>query len=101
MYIDLTSLDAMKCSNSFIQGYVLEASPLQKLPVRGLEGVQGHCAAFNVLLDHQSREDQAINGTDSNIKYKTGFSRYPLVLFLDGIVSSLNRSPSASLPQLN
>ena len=44
-----------------------------------------------MILDHQSREDEAINGKDTLIGYKPSFSRYPFVLFLDGIVSLFPR----------
>ena len=40
-----------------------------------------------MILDHQSREDEDINGKDTLIKYETGFPRYPFVLLLDGVVS--------------
>lgn len=66
----------------------MEASPLPKLPVIGLRPVSGHKAPLHVILDHQSREDEDINGNDTNVKYEVGFPRYPFVLLLDGIVSS-------------
>ena len=39
------------------------------------------------MLNHQSREDEEINGRDTHINYETSYSRYPLVLLLDGVVS--------------
>lgn len=70
-----------------LKGYVLEASPLPKLPVIGLEHVLGPKAPLHLILDHQSREDEDINGNDTNVQYEVGFLRYPFVLLLDGIVS--------------
>lgn len=71
-------------------GYILEASPLPKLPATGLLPVDGYNRPLEVSLDHQSREDELVNGTNPVIKYKTAFPRYPFVLMLDGIVSSLS-----------
>lgn len=71
-------------------GYVLEASPLPKLPVAGFQAVEKRNGAFHVILDHQSREDEAVNGTSTNIKYEVGFPRYPFVLLLDGILDPGN-----------
>lgn len=53
----------------------------------GLRSVENRQGEFRVLLNHQTREDEAINGTNTQIKYEPGFPRYPLVLLLDGIVS--------------
>ena len=71
-------------------GYILEASPLPKLPVTGFRAVAKHNEPFHVILDHQSREDEAVNGTNTNIKYGTSFPRYPFVLLLDGILDPGN-----------
>ncbi len=71
-------------------GYILEASPLPKLPVAGFRAVEKRNGAFHVMLDHQSREDEAINGTSTNIKYDVSFPRYPFVLLLDGILDPGN-----------
>lgn len=68
-------------------GYILEASPLPKLPATGLLPVDGRNRPLEVSLDHQSREDELVNGSNPVIKYKTAFPRYPFVLMLDGIVS--------------
>lgn len=46
--------------------------------------------AFTLSLDHQSREDENINGTDPAIKYNSSFPRFPFVLFLDGILDPGN-----------
>ena len=53
----------------------------------GLRSVENQQGEFHVLLNHQTREDEAINGTNTQIEYETSFPRYPLVLLLDGIVS--------------
>ncbi|KAL2045791.1 hypothetical protein N7G274_002222 [Stereocaulon virgatum] len=71
-------------------GYILEASPLPKLPVTGFRSVGTQRKSFDVILDYQSREDEAVNGTETEIKYDAGFPRYPLVLFLDGILDPGN-----------
>ena len=71
-------------------GYILEASPLPKLPVTGFQAVEKRNGEFHVILDHQSREDEAINGTGSIIKYDVTFPRYPFVLLLDGILDPGN-----------
>ena len=75
-------------NNEHPQGYILEASPLPKLPVIGLQPVLELKAAFHVSLDHQSREEEIVNGKNSNIEQQSTFPRYPLVLLVDGIVSS-------------
>ena len=71
-------------------GYVLEASPLPKLPAVGFQAIEKRNGAFNVILDHQSREDEAVNGTNTKIEYKGSFPRYPFVLLLDGILDPGN-----------
>ena len=71
-------------------GYILESSPLPKLPVLGFRAVDERSGPFHVILEHQSREDEAINGTSTMIKYKVGFPRYPFVLLLDGILDPGN-----------
>ena len=71
-------------------GYILEASPLPKLPVTSLLDVIHPNAPLTLALDHQSREDAAVNGTDPCISYSSPFPRYPLLLFLDGILDPGN-----------
>lgn len=73
------------------QGYVLEASPLPKIPVTGLGLVRRPENVFSLDIDHQSREERAINGVASELRCHPNVSRYPFVVFLDGIVS-LTRS---------
>jgi 21S rRNA (GM2251-2'-O)-methyltransferase len=75
-------------------GYILEASPLPKLPLTslGLLTADGH-GGFMVNLDHQSREEAAINGTSPFIplpRSLNGHGRKPLVLLLDSILDPGN-----------
>jgi hypothetical protein len=81
---------------NMVKGFILEASPLPKLPVIALERVSSSTQEFfSVSLDHQSAEEERVNGTDKEIKYKPSFCRYPFVLLLDGIVSfSSSLSPA-------
>ena len=71
-------------------GYILEASPLPKLPVVGFQAVEKRNGAFHVILDHQSHEEEAVNGTNTNIEYNVSFPRYPFVLLLDGVLDPGN-----------
>lgn len=71
-------------------GYILEASPLPKLPVVAFKPVSKQQAPFHITLDHQSREEEAINGREPKVKYQVGFSRFPFVLLLDGILDPGN-----------
>ena len=66
-------------------GYILEASPLPKLPVKGLARTSVSSKAFEVRIGHQSKEEQAVNGTDRSIPYSGHV--FPFVLMLDGVVS--------------
>lgn len=74
-------------------GYILEASPLPRLPVTSLGALttQGGEAGFSLEIDHQSREEALINGT-FNFYSTPPSSRNskPLVLLLDGIVDPGN-----------
>ncbi|KAH8685738.1 hypothetical protein BGZ60DRAFT_395943 [Tricladium varicosporioides] len=69
-------------------GYVLEASPLPKLPVTSLGPLksEGNETGFGVALDYQTREEAEINGESNfvNIPYDRS-GRKPMVLLLDGI----------------
>ena len=77
-------------ANTCYQSAVLEASPLAKMPIVGLQPVERIQDPLHVTPDHQTREDEAINGTSTTIKYSAGFPRYPFLLMLDGIVSNLS-----------
>lgn len=81
-------------------GCILEASPLPKLPVRGLQAVPSISEEyFRTELAPQTREEAAVNGTDDRIHihhpspppHETEQShRYPIVLLLDGVVDTGN-----------
>jgi 21S rRNA (GM2251-2'-O)-methyltransferase len=74
-------------------GFILEASPLPRLPVlhlgelKTVDGQHG----FEVAVDHQSREEAAVNGTASFVKATSNSTeRKPFVLLLDSIVDPGN-----------
>lgn len=73
-------------------GYVLESSPLPRLPVTSLGMLTGVGAkeGFSVVIDHQSREEAAVNGTDNFISTGNAHGRKPFVLYLDSIVDPGN-----------
>ncbi|MCJ1404767.1 hypothetical protein MMC11_007993 [Xylographa trunciseda] len=71
-------------------GYILEASPLPKHPATSLLPVAHTNAPLALALDHQSREDATVNGTDPHIPYHSPFARCPLLLLLDGILDPGN-----------
>jgi 21S rRNA (GM2251-2'-O)-methyltransferase len=74
-------------------GYILEASPLPKLPVFSLGPVtrESGIDGFSVVLDHQSREEKAVNGEESFIRLpKRRESRNPFILLLDSILDPGN-----------
>ncbi|KAI4204631.1 MAG: hypothetical protein LQ350_000946 [Teloschistes chrysophthalmus] len=66
-------------------GYILEASRLPKLPLTGLRSLPVPRSSFEVFLDHQSREDEAVNGTKTTVAYGHGRRRFPFLMLLDGI----------------
>ena len=72
-------------------GYVLEASPVPKLPVTALEKVEGPAEGFDVQLGHQSVEELAINstfnihGSLATLQNVGRTQRYPFILMLDRI----------------
>lgn len=80
-------------------GCVLEASPLPKLPVRGLHPVHAVTEShFRVELASQTREEAAVNGTDNRIPilhprsetHPQQAHRFPVALLLDGVVDPGN-----------
>lgn len=87
----LPLLDKMSASRPH-NGYILEASPLPMLPVISLRGLieQDGSPGFEVLVDHQSREDAAINGTSNFLQSSTTPGRKPFILFLDSILDPGN-----------
>ena len=69
-------------------GYILEASPLPRLPIRSLgkADMESDEPGFNVVPDTQTREEAVINGSHSFISLPSPQSnRKPLVLLLDCI----------------
>ncbi|KFY56961.1 hypothetical protein V497_05852 [Pseudogymnoascus sp. VKM F-4516 (FW-969)] len=77
-------------------GYILEASPLPKLPVLSLGevSVTNEKQGFKLVLGHQSREEAAVNGTSDFVHVsslgKSGDGRKPFVLLLDSILDPGN-----------
>ncbi|KAE8349866.1 Alpha/beta knot methyltransferase [Aspergillus coremiiformis] len=74
-------------------GCVLEASPLPRLPVRGLGNVPSvEEDYFGVELGTQSREEALVNSTNDRLKIHHWHQRrrYPVVLLLDGVVDPGN-----------
>ncbi|KAI9797582.1 MAG: hypothetical protein M1835_007846 [Candelina submexicana] len=88
----LRMLDKMSTGRPH-NGYILEASPLPKLPVTSLLPVSESDTFFDVELDHQSREEEIINGVHNRFFYKKNkerINRYPFVLMLDEILDPGN-----------
>jgi len=87
----LPLLDKMSAGRPH-NGYILEASPLPKLPVTSLGEITNRDdqPGFDVVLDHQSREEAAINGSSNFVKLSRFSQRKPLVLFLDSILDPGN-----------
>lgn len=74
-------------------GYILEASPLPRLPVTNLGELtsQNDQNGFAVVVDHQSHEEAAVNGTSNFIPIpRDSHQRKPFVLLLDSIVDPGN-----------
>lgn len=70
-------------------GYILEGSPLPKMPVKNLGAVGPY--GFGVAIDHQSREEAEVNGTGDFISVPVkSTGKNPLVLLLDSIVDPGN-----------
>jgi tRNA G18 (ribose-2'-O)-methylase SpoU len=72
-------------------GYILEASPVPKLPVTALENVENPSETFGVEVGHQSAEELAVNSTFeihgplATLPSVGGAQRYPFLLMLDRI----------------
>ncbi|EHK96137.1 putative rRNA methyltransferase, mitochondrial [Glarea lozoyensis 74030] len=84
---DLRMMDKMSGGRPH-NGYVLEASPLPRLPITRLAEITNvdGVAGFKVTVDHQSKEDALVNGTNDFIKAPfTGPAAHPIVLFLDSV----------------
>ncbi|KAF7866888.1 hypothetical protein EAF04_005729 [Stromatinia cepivora] len=88
----LRTLDKMSQGRPH-NGYILEASPLPRLPVISLGSIIDQDDSFAIKLtpDHQSREELEVNGNDTIIKVpKDSTGRKPLILFLDSIEDPQN-----------
>ncbi|KAI1802180.1 hypothetical protein F4811DRAFT_530931 [Daldinia bambusicola] len=72
-------------------GFVLEASPLPQMPIKGLGSLaERPTTGFNIELGHQSAEEAQINGTSTFVKYTLPPNRKPFFLLLDGILDPGN-----------
>jgi 21S rRNA (GM2251-2'-O)-methyltransferase len=73
-------------------GFVLETSPLPQKPVTKLgELVESPLKlGFHVELDHQTKEDELVNGTDTFVKRERNVKAKPLVLLLNEILDPGN-----------
>ncbi|KAG9244218.1 RNA methyltransferas-like protein [Calycina marina] len=86
----LRAMDKMSNSRPH-NGYILESSPLPRLPVVSLAEVGENLTGFEVVLDHQSKEEAAVNGSHGTITLpKNALGRKPFVLFLDSILDPGN-----------
>ncbi|CEI67098.1 unnamed protein product [Fusarium venenatum] len=73
-------------------GFVLEASPLPQLPVKSLGKLEESTGrlGFHVDLDYQTREEAAVNGTDTFIRRSNDVAPKPFVLLLNEIMDPGN-----------
>ncbi|KAH6611652.1 hypothetical protein C7974DRAFT_393110 [Boeremia exigua] len=71
-------------------GFILEASPLPVQPITELKECTREAGTFDVVLDHQTKEELAVNGSRTSYSYKSSTWRHPLILFLDGILDEGN-----------
>lgn len=68
-------------------GIILESSPLPVPPITELKTASIRNESFSVAIGSQSAEDLVVNGNQDVWTYKSDGWRYPLVLYLDGVVS--------------
>jgi 21S rRNA (GM2251-2'-O)-methyltransferase len=73
-----------------IQGFILDASPLPVPPIISLQSNSLAKDEFSVELDRQSREDAEVNGKKTTYPYNGDRWRYPLVLYVDGVLDEGN-----------
>ena len=71
-------------------GFILEASPLPVPPITELKECVKDEGKFEVMLGPQTKEELAVNGTRTSYRYKSSSWRYPLVLYLDGVLDEGN-----------
>lgn len=69
-------------------GVVLESSPLPVPPITELKAPSLADESFGVALDSQSAEDALVNGKQELYSYKSAGWRHPLILYVDGVVST-------------
>ena len=73
-------------------GCILEASPLPQLPIKALGPLHedGPEPAMEVVIGRQSKEEEAVNGTDPLVTYTPNRKQKPLIVFLHHIVDPGN-----------
>ncbi|OAA72722.1 RNA methyltransferase, TrmH family [Akanthomyces lecanii RCEF 1005] len=73
-------------------GFVLETSPLPQIPVTALGQLEvtSDRSGFHITRGHQTREEEAVNGTSSFISRPSGRTPQPLVLLLHEILDPGN-----------
>lgn len=71
-------------------GFILEASPLPVPPITELAECTRESGSFSLTLGPQTKEELAVNGTRTTYPYKASSWRYPLILYLDGILDEGN-----------
>ncbi|KAF5231939.1 hypothetical protein FAUST_8986 [Fusarium austroamericanum] len=73
-------------------GFVLEASPLPQLPIKSLGKLEESPGrlGFHVDLDYQTREEAAVNGTDTFTRRSNDVTPKPFVLLLNEIMDPGN-----------
>ncbi|KAF4950899.1 hypothetical protein FGADI_7873 [Fusarium gaditjirri] len=73
-------------------GFVLEASPLPQIPIKSLGKLEESPGrlGFHVDLDHQTKEEATINGTDTFIRRSNDVMPKPFVLLLNEIIDPGN-----------
>ncbi|KAI8725212.1 SpoU-sub-bind domain-containing protein [Fusarium sp. LHS14.1] len=73
-------------------GFVLEASPLPQLPIRSLGKLEETPArlGFHVELDFQTKEEEAVNGTETFFRRANDVMPKPFVLLLNEIMDPGN-----------
>lgn len=73
-------------------GFVLEASPLPQLPIKSLGKLEESTGrlGFHVDLDFQTKEEAAVNGSDTFVRRSNDVMPKPFVLLLNEILDPGN-----------
>ncbi|KAF2739673.1 hypothetical protein EJ04DRAFT_456901 [Polyplosphaeria fusca] len=71
-------------------GVILETSPLPQPPITELLSPSRDMGQFGIKLDVQSREDLLVNGKQEQYGYTSSGWRYPLILYVDGVLDEGN-----------